>query len=113
MIPAMTVEDPGRETRLVPVAGRNIVVRQLTETQMLHLMRHAKILSADVENDLKLDSMDRMLKILNSVAVQDDDRNWLVEAQETGEVDIKDMLGWVRAFQDEKKPTVRRARARR
>lgn len=109
----MTVEDLGRETRLVPVGGRNIAVRELTETQILHLMRHAKILASDVENELKMDSMDRMLKILNSVVIQDDDRNWLVEAQESGEVNMKDMLGWVRAFQDEKKPTVRRARARR
>jgi len=98
----------------VPVAGRNIVVKQLTETQMLHLMRHAKILSADVANELKLDSMDRMLFILNSVCVQEDDRNWLVIAQESGDVDLKDMIGWVNAFKSEEKPTVRRgARVKR
>lgn len=107
--------DDGRETRIVPVGGRNIVVRQLTETQMLHLMRHSKILSSsEVDVELKLDSMDRMLKILNSVAVQDSDREWLVEAQESGEVDLKSMMGWVNAFQAEEKPTVRRgARVKR
>lgn len=90
------------------------MVRQLTETQMLHLMRHSKILSAsDIDNVMKLDSMDRMLKILNSVCVQDTDRDWLVDAQESGEVDLKDMMGWVNAFQAEDKPAVRRGRAKR
>lgn len=107
-------EDGGRETRLVPVAGRNIVVRQLTETQMLHLMRHAKILSAtDIDTEVKLGSMDRMLNILNSVCVQETDKEWLVEAQESGDVGLKEMLGWVNAFQAEEKPTVRRGRVKR
>jgi len=106
--------DNGRETRVVPVAGRSIVVKQLTETQMLHLMRHSKILASDqVDNELKIDSMDRMLKILNSVCTQDTDRDWLVEAQESGDVDLKDMIGWVNAFKDEEKPTVRRGRVKR
>ncbi len=108
-------EDPGRETRVVPVSGRNIVVRQLTDTQMLHLMRHAKILASDaVENIVKIDSMDRMLKILNSVVVQDSDRDWLVEAQENGDVELSEMTGWVNAFKSESKaPVVRRARVKR
>jgi hypothetical protein len=108
-------EDAGRETRVVPVGGRNIVVRMLTDTQMLHLMRHAKILSSDsVETPGKLDSMDRMLTILNSVVVQETDKDWLVQAQESGEVDIKDMVGWVNAFKSESKaPVVRRARVKR
>lgn len=107
-------EDAGRETRVVPVSGRNIVVRQLTDTQMLHLMRHAKILSSDsVEVPAKLDSMDRMLTILNSVVVQETDKDWLVQAQESGEVDIQDMVGWVNAFKADAKPTVRRARVKR
>jgi hypothetical protein len=107
-------EDQGRETRVVPVAGRNIVVRRLTDTQMLHLMRHSKILSSDaVTTEVKMLSMDRMLFILNSVVVQETDRQWLVEAQETGEVEIEDMVGWVNAFKAETKPTVRRARVKR
>jgi hypothetical protein len=107
-------EDTGRETRVVPVAGRSIVVRMLTDTQMLHLMRHAKILSSDsVETAGKLESMDRMLTILNSVVVQETDKAWLVKAQESGEVDIKDMVGWVNAFKAENKPIVRRARVKR
>jgi len=82
---------------------------------MLHLMRHAKILSSDaVENDLKLDSMERMLKILNSVVVQDTDRDWLVEAQENGDIELSDMTGWVNAFKSESKaPVARRGRVKR
>lgn len=108
-------EDAGRETRVVPVAGRNIVVRQLTDAQMLHLMRHAKILSSDtVENTVKIESMDRMLKILNSVVVQDSDRDWLVEAQEIGDIELSEMTGWVNAFRSPNKaPAVRRGRAKR
>ena len=108
------VEDAGRETRVVPVAGRNIVVRQLTDAQMLHLMRHAKILSSDIENMVKLDSMDRMLKILNSVVVQESDREWLVEAQENGDLELAEMTGWVNAFKAPSNgPVVRRTRAKR
>jgi hypothetical protein len=87
----------------------------LTDTQMLHLMRHAKILSSDaVENENKIESMERMLTILNSVVVQDTDKAWLVQAQESGEVEIQDMVGWVNAFRtSETKSTVRRARVKR
>jgi hypothetical protein len=108
-------EDTGRETRVVPVAGRNIVVRQLTDAQMLHLMRHAKILASEsMANDVKMESMDRMLKILNSVVVQDSDRDWLVEAQENGDVELAEMTGWVNAFRTTDKVTVvRRTRAKR
>lgn len=114
----MTSTDPGRQTQIVPVCGRNIVIKKLTDIQMSLLLRGSRILASDhVDNDQKLEMMEQMFQILDSVVVQDADKKWVLEQQIKGNLELKDMTSWVTVFGDEgedakKKPTVRRSRAR-
>lgn len=109
----MTIPDPGRETQLIEVRGRNLVVRQLIDTQMMLLAREAKILQRDdIDNSRKMDSVDRMFRILESAIVQPEDRDFLDELIVTGDLDLEELLTFVTVFnknQDEK-PKVRRGR---
>jgi hypothetical protein len=114
----MANEDPGRQTQIVPVCGRNIVVKKLTDIQMSLLLRGSRILSSDnVDNEQKMEMMEMMFTILDSVVVQDTDKAWVREKQIKGELELKDMTSWVTVFGDEdedakKKPAVRRGRTR-
>ena len=116
MITAMTQatpEDTGRKTQVVTVGSKTIVIRELVDLQMMHLMRYANILQRDdIAVSDKLDAMARMIAILNSCAVNDEDRRILAEAEETGEISLADMVSFIKAFQEpeDTKPTVRRGR---
>lgn len=117
----MANEDTGRKTQIVPVCGRNIVIKKLTDIQMALLLRGSRILSspnvADVE---KMDMMEQMFQILDSVVVQEADKKWVLEKQIKGELELKDMTNWVTVFKDEdeddatktKQPVARRGRTR-
>jgi hypothetical protein len=113
----MVNADTGRETQIVPVCGRNIVVKKLTDIQMSLLLRGSRILSSsDVAQEKKMEMMEMMFTILDSVVVQDADKKWVLEQQIKGDLELKDMTSWVTVFkdedEDEKKPAVRRGRAR-
>jgi hypothetical protein len=117
MITAMTEptpEDLGRKTQIVPVGSKTIVVRELTDLQMMHLARYANILQReDVEISAKLDASGKMLNILHSCVANEADRQLLVEAEEAGEISLSDLVSFVKAFQaEEPKATaaVRRGR---
>lgn len=101
-----------RETRIVPIHGRSIVVRQLVDTQMVHLMRHARILQKDnVDIPTKLDSVERMFTILKKMVVQQLDQDFLTGLEEDGEIELKDLMAFITAFEGEpEKPKVRRGR---
>jgi hypothetical protein len=106
------VTDTGRETRLIPIGDRMLVVRQLTDTQMVHLLRHSKILQADgVDRATKMDSVERIFRILHTVVVQQEDKDYLDEQEESGQVELKDLMPFVTAFSAEpEKPKARRGR---
>lgn len=110
----MTNPDPGRETRLVSVQGRNVVVRQLIDTQLMLLNRGARLLQRDdLERESKLATVDRMLTILESAVVQAEDLEYLEDLMSKGTLSLKDLLGFVTAFNEdeaEDKPKVRRGR---
>ena len=103
----------GRETRIVPINGRSIVVRRLTDTQMVHMMRHSRILQKDdVAIPEKLDSLERLFTILKTVVVQQSDKDYLTKQEEAGEIELKDLMGFVTAFDEAEpeKPKARRGR---
>lgn len=107
----MTSPDSGRETRVVLVRERSIVVRRLIDTQMLLLAREAKVLQRDdVDTDRKLDGIDRMFRILESAVVQPSDRDFLQELMLDGQLDLRELLSFVTAFNEE---TAARPKARR
>jgi hypothetical protein len=96
----MTEPDEGRQTRIVPVAGRSIVVKQMTDMQLLHLGRMASILRSDeVESDQKVAVAGKMLKILHS-CVSAADQEFLEEQEMIGNLTLRQMVGFVNAFQE-------------
>jgi len=113
-LPGMTQpEDPGRETRVVSIKGRPIIIRKPTDAQMLHLMRHTRILQSDnVAIPQKLDSVERMALILDKMIVQQEDRDFLTGLEEEGDLELKDRLQFIGAFEEQEpeKPKVRRGR---
>jgi hypothetical protein len=112
----MTDQDPGRETRVVHVRDRAIVVAQLIDTQLMLLLRCSKILQRDdVDVSTKLDHLDRMFRILQKSIVQAADREFLEELMEEGALDLRELMSFVTIFQrgedvEAVAPKVRRAR---
>lgn len=109
----MTLDDSGRETQVVSVRDRSIVIRKLVDTQMLLLAREAKVLQRDdIGTDRKMNGIDRMFRILESAIVQESDREFLEELMTTGELDLRELISFVTAFGDDdaEKPKVRRGR---
>jgi hypothetical protein len=110
----MTNPDPGRETRIVPVQGRNIVIRQLVDAQMMLLNRGARLLQRDdIDRASKLATVDRMFTILESVIVQPEDKEFLENLMAEGTLSLSDLTSFVSAFnedQSDEKPKVRRGR---
>jgi|SRR6188474_2697063 len=101
--------------RTIPLNGRPVAVRKLTDTQMVHALRHARILQKDdVPKTVKLDSVERIFHILHTVVLKEDDQKYLTEQEEAGKIELKDLMAVVTAFGDgaeeEEKPKVRRGR---
>jgi len=104
---------PTNGGRTVPVGGRDIHIKNLTDLQMLHLLRHAKILEKDgIDKEQKLDSAERMFTILNTIVTDPDDQAYLTKMEEEGKVELKDLLVFINGQEDSEpeKPKVRRGR---
>jgi hypothetical protein len=110
----MTTPDPGRETKLVPIGGRNIVVRELTDAQMALLMRESDILKRkDIDTERKLKTVSLMFKVLQSAVVQEEDREFVDEQIAIGDLGLREMMDFILVFTEDEadeKPKVRRAR---
>lgn len=110
-----TPPDSGRETRVIDVHGRSIVIRQLTGGQMMYVTREAKLLQeTGVGTDRKMEGITGIFDVLESQIVQEDDRKYLIGLVAKGQVDVPDLLGFIREFAkdeaEEEKPKVRRGR---
>lgn len=110
-----TPKDTGRKTQIVDVRGRSIVIRQLVDTQMFLLARWSRLLQRDdIEGDAKLELIDRMFTVLESVVVQEVDRAFLTDLMTAGDLDLRELISFVTAFNGEDAPAapkVRRGRA--
>lgn len=100
------------ETRKVPVNGRDILVRQITDAQAGMMLRDSRRLQReDVANEEKVKATARMFNILESVVIGEADRDYLEDEIVAGKLELKDLLDFIRSFKDEQqKPVVRRGR---
>ena len=106
-----TPEDPGNETRIVEVKGRNIVVRQLNDAQLLLMGREARLAGReDTDPGRRLAGVGRIFDILESAVVQEEDREYLLDLTVAGNLRLSDLMTFITAFSDEPKPKVRRGR---
>jgi hypothetical protein len=115
MIPAMTSPpDPGKETAIVDVRGRNVVVRQLTDAQLLLLAREARLAQQpDTDAQRRLNAASRIFNILETAIVQEEDREYIMDLTVEGTLTLSDLTAFISVFGDEEdeKPKVRRGRA--
>ena len=107
----MTGPDPGRETQIVDIKGRQVVIRMLSDAQIALLSREAKILQGNAEGDRKFTGVTRMFNILESMVVQEEDKDYLNNLIISGDIELKDLTDFIAAFKPEdEKPKVRRGR---
>lgn len=106
--------DPGKETRIVDVRGKSIVVKMLEDAQYLILAREAReARKPDIEPERRLVAISRIFDILETAIVQPDDQEYCVDLAVKGKLTLTDLLGFINAFADEDevaKPRVRRGR---
>lgn len=101
---------------MVTVRGRTIVVRQLLDAQMLFLTREAHLLQQEnVTPARKVAGIRRVFDALESQVVQEADKDYLMDQIAAGNLEFKELMGFVEAFQDTvevepEKPKVRRGR---
>jgi hypothetical protein len=109
-----TSPDPGRETRLIDIKGRLVTVRKLTDAQMMLMLREAKVLQSDEAGlERKLTALSRVFDILESAVVQAEDKEYLVNLNVAGDIEISDLMVFITAFGElevVEKPKVRRGR---
>lgn len=107
-----TSPSDGKETKSVPVKGRDVEVKRLVDLQLMYLQRYAGILQKDdVANNEKVLAIGTMLDILESAVVQPKDREYLTSLAIKGDLELKDLMGFITAFgPTEEKPKVRRGR---
>ena len=108
-----TPEDPGKETRIVDVKGRNVVVRQLTDAQYLLLARESRLAIREGDDSpRRVAAIGRLFDILESVVVQQEDKDYLLDLTVAGDLELKDLMSFVTVFSEEEaaKPKVRRGR---
>lgn len=106
-------EDPGKETRIVDVKGRNVVVRQLTDAQYLLLARESRLAMKESDDSLRrVTAIGRVFDILESVVIQGEDKEYLLDLTVAGDLELKDLMSFISAFSEEEepKPKVRRGR---
>lgn len=109
-------DDNLRKTQLVSVAGRQIVIRQATDAQGPLLIRELNLLRNErTDTNRKIIAMARIYDILESLIVQDEDREFLMDLNVKGELGLATMMGFLSAFVDDEEapktgPVVRRGR---
>jgi hypothetical protein len=114
--PIPTSPDTGRETRVVTVCGRSIVIRKLLDSQLLFLTREAQLLQLDTTpTQRKIAGVRRVFDALESQVVQDTDREFLMDQMAAGTLEFQDLMSFIQVFFEEEtaeseKPKVRRGR---
>ncbi len=106
------------EVRHVQIAGRDIAVTRVTETQALLVSREGVLLRKEgIDKDRKIRGMTRVLDAVESLIPDEDDREFITDMMLTGQLNLEDLLPVISAFKDEAavpaKPAVRRGRPRK
>ncbi len=118
MIPPMTEpqDRTERRTTTVPIGGHEFLIKELTDVQIMHLNRYARILAADnVAFDAKSEAMDRMFTIVHNCVMEADQLQFLIGLEENGDVTLRDLVVFAKAFNEKSEttePTVVRRRGR-
>lgn len=97
----------------VDVKGRMIKVKQLNDAQLLLLARESRLaMNQGTEPGRRMAAIGRLFDILESIVVEDADKEYLMDITVKGDLELADMTPFISAFQDneedDEKPKVRR-----
>lgn len=108
-----TTPDPGKETRIVPISGHQVVVKHLNDTQLLMLAREGNVVTAKTTApERRMQAAGRILTIIESAIVQESDREIVRNLGLTGELDMTDMMKIITVFQEKAAPNRATRRAK-
>jgi hypothetical protein len=89
------------------------VVRQLRDAQYVLLGREAKVVGdVNADGERKMKAISRIMDLLESAVVQEEDREYLIDLNIKGELTLAMLLTFVTIFGTDEKPVVRRGRTR-
>ena len=93
----------------ITLAGHTFSVRSMTDVQLMHIARHARILSREgVSGEVKLEAAERIFHIVHS-CVDPEQLEFLVGLEEDGKITLSDLTAFAKApSQDQSQPVVRR-----
>lgn len=106
-----------RPTKMIPIGGVEVLVRQLSEMQMIQLAHEIQLFSnKKIPLDRKFKGLSRVYSIIASIVVEEDDRDTIEDLIADGKLDANELvtviyeLG-VHQSEGPSQPKVRRGRA--
>lgn len=103
-----------RPIRLLRIGGKDVSFRGLTEGQYMQMVHEASIFSNEnTPNDRRMKSLDRLFRVMFSLVVEPEDREYVEDQMADGEIDIHVLLKALRdvyKVDDTAQPKVRRGR---
>lgn len=111
----MTPRAKNSTGRVVQIKGRDVEVRSFNEAQIALLMREASVMertSADASR--RMTAVGRAFDLFESLIVQPEDRDYLVDLVTAGSLELKDLVGLIGLPAEDAgtRPVVRRGRVR-
>jgi len=99
----------------VIVLGREMLVKNPTEMQIMTFGREAYVISSpDTENMRKFQGIHRIMSILEYMIIDDEDRKWFQEQQLNGTLEFEQVAALLSSFTPPSQvATVRRGRSTR
>lgn len=89
------------DTRTVTILDREIEVKEFKDSQIMLMVSEAKtVIRTTVDIDRRLDGVDRMMRLFDSVVVNQADKDWLTEKNIAGELSMADLTAFISAFPD-------------
>lgn len=101
---------PEEVTKMVLIGGREVLCRFLTEAQFMQLAYEAQVLEAkQTPNERKIKTLSRIFRVMRSVVVEDDDRDYVEDLMADGTINMNTILAVIKELNDS---TVKKAPAK-
>lgn len=102
------------KTETVPILGRDIEVREYKDSQIMLLVSEAHTIKrTGADSVRRMQGVDRVMRLLESAVVKDEDREWLVEQNIAGNLSMGDLTGFLSAFKQDEETVVPNRAVRR
>lgn len=96
-------EDTHQEavTKLMNIGGREVLCRFLTEAQFMQMAYEAQVLGSDkIPDTRKIKTLTRMFRIMRSIIVDDDDKDYIEDLMADGTINMSDLLAVIKELNE-------------